>query len=316
MAYMSEKTPVTIFTGFLGSGKTTIISHLVDELQKNGQQVAYIKNEIGEKDLDAQMLQKQHIKAKELLNGCICCTLTGPFLSAMDEIIDTYNPDRIIIEASGTADAAALALMINTSNRVSRDGIISVVDVLNFEGFVDLSQTARNQTQFTDIILFNKVELADLERKRTVLGYVRELNTTSPIIETQEGRIASEVIFGINPKHLDQELTLAQTHHDHEHLEQDHIQAVSLYFASAVLIDEVKELISKLPENVFRAKGIAQDSDGKVWVVQKVGTRVTAELFHNGEFSEFFLILIGFNVLTNLEEIKKILASVTLQKNV
>jgi len=161
-----NKIPTTVFSGFLGSGKTTIISNLIDELQANNQQVIYIKNEIGDTDIDGKVLEGKGIKTKELLNGCICCTLVGPFISSINEIVETFSPDKIIIEASGAADPSALALMISLHPNLARDGVIGIIDVVNFEGYKDLSVTAQNQTKFTDLIIFNKIELVDIAKKK------------------------------------------------------------------------------------------------------------------------------------------------------
>ena len=155
---MQNKIPTTVFSGFLGSGKTTIISHLIEVLQNKGEQVIYIKNEIGDTDIDSKILKGKGIKTKELLNGCICCTLVGPFITSINEVVETFNPDRILIEASGAADPSALALMIASHPLLERDGVIAIVDVVNFEGYKDLSVTAQNQTKFTDLIIFNKTK--------------------------------------------------------------------------------------------------------------------------------------------------------------
>jgi len=197
-----NKIPTTVFSGFLGSGKTTIISNLIDELQANNQQVIYIKNEIGDTDIDGKVLEGKGIKTKELLNGCICCTLVGPFISSINEIVETFSPDKIIIEASGAADPSALALMISLHPNLARDGVIGIIDVVNFEGYKDLSVTAQNQTKFTDLIIFNKIELVDIAKKKAVVGYVRELNAHSPIIEAPNGKISSKLVFGLNSKDL------------------------------------------------------------------------------------------------------------------
>ena len=81
-----SKIPTTVFTGFLGSGKTTIIKYLIEHLAAQGIKVAYIKNEIGSEDFDTELIKGEHIETKELLNGCICCTLIGPFMSSIDEL--------------------------------------------------------------------------------------------------------------------------------------------------------------------------------------------------------------------------------------
>lgn len=256
--------PTTIIAGFLGSGKTTVIGHLIDQLQARGEQVAYIKNEVGETDLDAKLLQGKNIKTKELLSGCICCTIIGPFHAAIDEIVQTYHPDRLLIEASGTADSAALALTVSTHRGLHRDGVMSVIDVVNFEGYVDLSVTAQNQTKFTDLLIFNKIELVDLARKRAVVGYVRELNTHSPIIEAPHGVVPAKLVFGLDDRELDQQLrqqrdTTGQVHnHASDHDKIDQITAFTLPLNKSVAQPAFASWLSSLPKNIIRAKGIVE----------------------------------------------------------
>lgn len=301
-----EKFPTTIVTGFLGAGKTTVISYLIEDLQKNGEQVVYVKNELGDATIDSQIMKGKNIATRELLNGCICCTLTGPFIAAIDELVTTTHPDRIIIEASGTADTAALALMVSGHQKLFRDGVISIIDVINFNGFEDLSETAKNQTKFTDLIIFNKVELTDEERKKAVVGYVRELNNHSPIVESEHGKVATELVFGIDTRHVAQLLTTYQSNaddHVSRHLEHDHIQAIHYRTNQQFDGEQLKQTIAQLPPNVFRLKGIVQLSDDSWSVVQKVGQRVEIEKFSGPVPDRSLLICIGFEVEVNKEEI-------------
>ncbi len=254
--------PTTIFTGFLGSGKTTIISHLIDELQAKGEQVVFIKNEIGETDIDSLMMQQKGIETEELLNGCICCTLVGPFLHSIDELVERFSPDRIIIEASGAADPAALALMVSSHPKLERDGVIGIIDVVNFEGYQNLTITAKEQTKFTDILIFNKIELADLEHKKKIVGYIRELNTHSPIIEAPEGKVTLSVIFGITSKELDQLLTLHGESQSHEHVKIDNFESTTLTSTNTFSQDKLTAKLTELPKNIFRAKGIVLTEQG------------------------------------------------------
>lgn len=271
---MKNKTPTTIFSGFLGSGKTTIISHLIEILQKNGEQVIYIKNEIGDTDIDSKVLEGKGIKTKELLNGCICCTLVGPFINSINEVVETFKPDRILIEASGAADPSALALMISSHPLLERDGVIAIIDVVNFEGYKDLSVTAQNQTKFTDLIVFNKIELVDIQKKQTVVGYVRELNTLSPIIEAPNGKVDPSVIFGLNTHELDKLLkTDHKTHHNH--IEQDEIGSFTLYSDKQHSKNEIENLIKNLPKNIFRCKGFITTNNNEIFIFNTVGNRTT-----------------------------------------
>lgn len=302
----TSKVPTTVFTGFLGSGKTTIISHLIDQLQSTGSQVIYIKNEIGTENIDAQLLKGKHIQTKELLNGCICCTLVGPFIHAIDEIIDSFHPDKIIIEASGAADPAALALMIDSHPKLDRDGVLAVIDVVNFEGYVDLSTTAQNQTKFTDLIIFNKIEAVDLTRKQAVVGYVRELNNHSPIVEAPHGRIAIDVVFGIASQHLSSLLVEEgfdkSTHtddHPHEHhLEQDGIESFTLYPDTPLSADQLKTFLDHLPPAIYRVKGLVKSPDNKTIIINKVGVRTVLEEadLPEKELLKSMIVCIGFHI--------------------
>lgn len=297
--------PTTVFSGFLGSGKTTIISHLVDELQALNKQVIYIKNEIGNENIDGQIMEGKNIQSKELLNGCICCTLVGPFISAIEEIVSNFKPDRIIIEASGAADPAAIALMIDSNPLLRRDGVIAVIDVLNFEGYKDISQTARNQATFTDLIVFNKVELAEMAVKQAVVGYVRELNDHSPIVEAPNGKISGALIFGANPDELNGLLTLFHSedhdqHHSHEdHLSKDGIETLSVHVPRPTSLEVLTNYLQSLPTVVFRVKGIIELIDGSQVLVNKVGKRCEVtplETKHPIESSDQLLVLIGFHL--------------------
>ncbi len=271
---MKQKIPTTVFSGFLGSGKTTIISNLIDTLQKNGEQVVYIKNEIGNTDIDTKILQGKGIKTKELLNGCICCTLVGPFISSITEVVETFAPDRIIIEASGAADPSALALMISSHPLLERDGVISIIDVINFEGYKDLTITAQNQTKFTDLIVFNKIELADMQQKKAVVGYVRELNNHSPIVEAPKGIIAPEVVFGLNTTEL--EKLLLQNHETHtDHIHEDEIQAFTIKLEHTATLSNLESFLQTLPKNIFRTKGYVTINQGEVFIFNTVGKRTT-----------------------------------------
>lgn len=286
--------PTTVVTGFLGAGKTTIISHLIEDLIDKGVKVAYLKNEIGAEDLDAKLMAGQNIIARELLNGCICCTLVGPFMAAIDELADTYQLDRIIIETAGTADPASMAISVSNHPRLIRDGVISVVDVVNFDGFEDLSTVARRQSELTDLIVFNKIELVDDERKRQVVGYVRELNEVAPIVEARAGRLSPELAFGLGSGDLSN--WVEDSHHSSDHEDQDQASAFTLVSQSEFDENELSQIIaSKLPKKVIRIKGVVRLRSG--WkVINSVFRRAQFQDLPAGfkEPTQSRLIVIGF----------------------
>lgn len=312
-----DQTPTTVFSGFLGSGKTTIISHLVETLQNRGEQVVYIKNEIGDVNVDGELMEGKHIQTKELLNGCICCTLVGPFIQAIDEVLDTLKPDRVIIEASGAADPAAIALMIDSHPRLKRDGVISVIDVVNFDGYKDLSQTARNQTRFTDLLVFNKIEEVDLTRKRAVVDWVRELNDHAPVVEAPNGTLSPEVAFGIATIELKDMLekmagSEAEQDEHHHHLETDSMQSFALELPQPLSTEQLEKLLQALPRNVYRVKGFCKTPDGSCQLLNKVGIRHSVEPAPTDfDCSKNMLVLIGFRVKEQEEELTQLVQSLT-----
>ena len=298
------KIPVTIVTGFLGSGKTTVISSLIDYLLLHGVKVAYIKNEIGSENIDGKLLRGKHIDTRELLNGCICCTLTGQLYHAITELVETIRPDRIIIEASGVADPSAIALLISSHPLVYRDGVIGIIDVVNFEGYKDLSLTARRQAQFTDLIIFNKIEMASLERKKSVVGFVRELNDVSPIIEAPKGVLDPQLAFGISAveKIWTSDRRFSKTHE--LHLKDESISTVHFTHPGVMDKEKVTKILAELPANIIRVKGFIQTDDG-VYLVNKVGVHsiLTKERLLSDE-KDNHIVCIGFALSEWEEEIQ------------
>lgn len=295
--------PTTVINGFLGSGKTTIILSLVYYLIAKKRKVVYIKNEIGDSDLDAKLIQGKDIISKELLNGCICCTLVGPFISAIEEVIKTYHPDRIIIESSGAADPASIALMVENHPLLFRDGVAVVIDVVNFNGFAKLDQVAKRQAEFTDLIIFNKVELADLARKQQVVGYIRELNENAPIVEALDGKINPDLIFGIAEADLS-DLGLVHDHdHNQDHSQQDQIDGFT--YKSDKEFDEAKllDFLRTLPKNILRVKGVIKTPAG-IKVLNGVFNRFNLTLPPKDHFSANEIIFIGFKAKENEQKIR------------
>jgi G3E family GTPase len=136
-------TKVNVISGFLGAGKTTLISKLIKE-EFAGQQVVLVENEFGEIGIDGSFLKDAGIEIKEINSGCICCTLRGDFQKALRKVIDTYHPERIIIEPSGVGKLSDILKIIRTVDGVELDSYSTVVDAArckmyhkNFKDFFD-----------------------------------------------------------------------------------------------------------------------------------------------------------------------------------
>ncbi|KAI9183877.1 hypothetical protein H9P43_002929 [Blastocladiella emersonii ATCC 22665] len=191
---------VTVFTGYLGAGKTTIIFDLIKRLGQAvpGYKVALLKNEFGDVKVDSLLASESSIKVTEMLNGCLCCVLVGQMKNALQEIKEAYNPDRIIIESSGSAFPAPIAWQIRQIEPdFHLDSIVTVIDAVNFRGYEDTSYTAKMQAQYTDLILLNKHELVTERELDLVLDHVYELNEDTPKVKYASD-LDLDLLFGLD----------------------------------------------------------------------------------------------------------------------
>ncbi|KAG0126623.1 hypothetical protein HOY82DRAFT_99877 [Tuber indicum] len=231
----SPPTPITIITGFLGSGKTTLLLKLLPQLPAN-YGLALLKNEFGDVAVDSRLASQGSISGvKELLNGCICCNLIGQLGNALVTLKTDYKPNRIVIETSGSAFPATLAMEVNrviseNPNFFVLDGVILVIDVENWAGYVDTSYTAKLQARYTDLIVLNKWESVTERREDEVLDRIRDVNEDTPVVKSDKGWVSKDVIFGIDSG-LTRELSAATIAQNHEHDEgggEEHTQEVDV----------------------------------------------------------------------------------------
>lgn len=265
MSDASEKKqpiPVTVFTGFLGAGKTTIILDLIKQTPKK-YKVAWLKNEIGSVAVDSELATSGGVSmVKEMLNGCVCHVLIGELGSALKELASS-SPDRIIIETSGSAAPAPIVWEVRRDPELRMDGVITVIDALNFPGYRDTSYTAKIQAQYNDIILINKHETLDERKLDLVLDDVFELNPETPKIKTDHGRVDPEMVFGLETTLFSTEASITEQEDlvpaDHQTSEVDLIE---LHLDREFSESAISEILTSLPkEDFFRIKGVIRSGD-------------------------------------------------------
>lgn len=259
-----EKIPVTVFTGYLGSGKTTIILNLIKQMPA-GYNMVWLKNEFGDVAVDSQLAKESNIKVTEMLNGCLCCVLVGKMGNAIDELLKQYHPDRIIIETSGSAYPAPIALEIRKmDDRLKLDSIVTVIDAINFEGYADKSYTAKIQAEYTDLILINKHEQVDERTLDQTLDDVYELNPNTPKVKTDHGMISPDLIFGLDTKLFttQAEVDVANVSRNVHHHEQE-VEIAELVSDRTFTREQVDAALRALPRTEFyRIKGMIKFTDG------------------------------------------------------
>ncbi|KAF2109122.1 CobW/HypB/UreG, nucleotide-binding domain-containing protein [Lophiotrema nucula] len=259
--------PVTIITGFLGSGKTTLILNLIPQLPKT-YKLALLKNEFGDVAIDSQLASSQAISGvQELLNGCICCNLVGQLSDALETLAKDVNPDRIVIETSGSAFPATLAMEVNRLGRETAkyvlDGVMSVIDVENWKGYEDTSYTAKMQARYTDLIVLNKWELVSERRLEDVEDAILalEVDPPTPRSKSDKGWVEKDIVFGLDPKLAKAIGKGDHHHHDHEHSSEVEVLSISLTsppgFESDVDVEKLGAFLEEpTRDSVYRIKGI------------------------------------------------------------
>ncbi|KAF1824127.1 CobW/HypB/UreG, nucleotide-binding domain-containing protein [Dissoconium aciculare CBS 342.82] len=271
--------PITIITGFAGSGKTTLILKLIPQLRAEnpGYKLALIKNEIGDLNVDSQLAEAAEMTgSKELLGDCICCTNVGQIGDALETLDKENNPDRIIIETSGSAEPLKLVLEVNRlskeTGRYDLDGVISVIDAENWGGYANTSYTAKLQAKQTDLIVINKWESLGEREFDIFLDRLGDLDVDTPQTKSDQGWISKDLLFGFDQKLARAWIEEGSQHvnnHDHGHAEGDHkhtseIECLSVTLTStttgpnsSVDTQKLDRLLRSAPKDeVYRIKAV------------------------------------------------------------
>lgn len=226
-------TKIDIISGFLGAGKTTFIKKLLKEAFK-GEQVVLIENEFGEIGIDGGFLKEAGIEIKEMNSGCICCSLVGDFEKSLKEVIDTYHPDRILIEPSGVGKLSDVIKAVQDA-QVNLDAQLNsfttVVDVTKCRIYSkNFGEFFSNQIEYAGAIILSRTDKAKHEKVEESVAILRGLNEKAPIITTPIEQLSGEKLLETmeGSKSLEEEL-LAEIvcpecggHHDHDHDEHEH----------------------------------------------------------------------------------------------
>ncbi len=276
--------PVTILTGFLGAGKTTLLNHILSN--QEGIKTAVLVNEFGEIGIDNDLVIATEEDMVELSNGCICCTINGELVEAVERILDRPDPiDYLVVETTGLADPLPVAMSFLGSelrDRTRLDSIITLIDAENFDTQLLDSEIGRAQVIYGDILLLNKTDLVTEERLSTIESQLKDVKQDARILRSIKGDVPIPLLLSVGLFESDQ-VTKTQNseahdhsdhehhHHDHDHEGHDHVghdhnpdhQAIggftSLSFSSDgpfALRKFQNFLDNQLPAEVFRAKGI------------------------------------------------------------
>lgn len=219
-------TKIDIISGFLGAGKTTLIKKLLSEAF-TGEQVVLIENEFGEIGIDGGFLKEAGIEIREMNSGCICCSLVGDFGKSLREVVDTYHPDRILIEPSGVgklSDVIKAVQDVQEEIDAHLNSFTTVVDVTKCRVYrKNFGEFFSNQIEYAGAVILSRTDKAKPEKVEESVALLRELNDKAPFITTPIIQLSGEKILktmesgkSLEAELLD-ELICPECGHHHEH---------------------------------------------------------------------------------------------------
>ena len=182
-----NKTKIDIFSGFLGAGKTTLIKKLIQEAFK-GEKIVLIENEFGEIGIDGGFMREAGIQVNELNSGCICCSLVGDFREALKKVVETYHPDRILIEPSGVgklSDVTRAVEGVGEDLPVLLNSFVTVADVNKVKMYMkNFGEFYTNQVETASCIVLSRTSSISEEKLAAAVALLREHNKNAIIITT------------------------------------------------------------------------------------------------------------------------------------
>ena len=204
-------TKIDIISGFLGAGKTTLIKKLLSEAFA-GEQVVLIENEFGEIGIDGGFLKESGIEIREMNSGCICCSLVGDFGKSLREVVDTYHPDRILIEPSGVgklSDVIKAVQDVQAEIDAELNSFTTVVDVTKCRIYrKNFGEFFSNQIEYAGAVILSRTDKAKPEKIEESVALLRELNDKAPFITTPIAQLPGRKILETmeSGKSLEEEL--------------------------------------------------------------------------------------------------------------
>ena len=306
-----HKIPVTVISGFLGAGKTTLVRHLLKNNQ--GRRIAVLVNEFGEVGIDGDLLRACQIcneeespdnNIVELTNGCLCCTVQEEFYPTMQELLKRRDQiDCLLIETSGLALPKPLIQAFRwptIRNSATVDGVVTVVDCdalaagklvgdlnaleaqrradPNLEHETPIAELFEDQLACADLVLLTKTDLVDAKTINKIKVWLKqELSPGVKIVTANQGEINPNLLLGFNAA-VEDRVNSRRSHHDseEEHEHDDDINSIELIFDRAfepqVLIEQLKQLLQQ--QEIYRVKGIINvQAKPMRLVLQGVGNR-------------------------------------------
>lgn len=269
--------PVLIITGFLGCGKTSFLRHLLPMCGEVGMRPVLIINEVGDVDVDGELLADLHAEQTRIVGGCICCTLQSRLSATLEEVLDRQAGEIILIECSGLSNPIDVLSALSTPAllpRLAVSHLICLLDGKRAEAALKVVELAKAQVASADLLLLNKADKVSAEQRANVEALAGVLNPHAQRSWTTYGDLGAEALRALltDPPPVRAQCGCGHDHCHHDHGHHAHRQlpasfcTVALPLPDSVPRAALDALLAGLPAGVIRAKGFAHTvEDG--WVV-------------------------------------------------
>jgi G3E family GTPase len=264
--------PVTVIGGYLGAGKTTLINRLLQG--GHGRRLAVLVNDFGAINIDAELIASHDGDTISLTNGCVCCTITDALGDALDKVAEGRpKPEQIVIEASGIADPAKIAIYGRGWPGLRLDAVVTLADGETIRARAHdkfVGKLVRRQIAAADVVILSKVDLLDSQARHDVGAWIAEIAPGAQIVEAIDGDVPTPLLLEAGPA-TRAGAVLKEDGHDHGEI------FTSLSFTDPRPFDRARlgALLDSWPVAVWRAKGLVflRDEPGRIYLLQRVGKR-------------------------------------------
>ncbi len=300
---IDDRPQLIVLSGYLGSGKTTFLKHFIEYHTQNNRFVAVIQNEIGEKGLDAKLLEDEYA-VLEMDEGCVCCSLLGQLQKGILQIIADHRPEIIVLETTGLANPFNLLNELDGIQHLIRfDSVSCMLDAKNFQIARRQSLVVEEQIKAADFIILNKTDLVSCNQIESIKTELTLLNSRALIQTSSYGDINPALLSSMNCDKEYNEIkdrkgkTSKSSHHFHM---QDGITSKRILFKKRLNKTDFLEKIKSLPPSIYRVKGVIEfEGEDQQSVFQYVNGRYEIETEINKKTNECFLVLIGDKISLN-----------------